>query len=60
MARRENSLRQIAAIAMEIGSPEAIIIPADVSKSEDCKAFVDATVNHFTLVDVKNQEFNLS
>jgi short-subunit dehydrogenase len=47
VARRENRLREIALKAYELGSPGVIVIPADVSKAEDCKRIVDVTVNHF-------------
>ena len=47
VARREQRLQEVAAICEIIGSPEAVYILADVSKIEDCKRFVDATVNHF-------------
>ena len=33
--------------AQELGSPEVIVIRADVSKDEECKQFVNETVNHF-------------
>ena len=33
--------------AQELGSPKVIVICADVSKEEECKQFVDETVNHF-------------
>ncbi|XP_050376852.1 11-beta-hydroxysteroid dehydrogenase A-like [Argentina anserina] len=51
VARREHRLQHVASRAMSIGSPDVIIIPADVSKVEDCKRFVDATVNHFGRLD---------
>ena len=33
--------------ARSLGSPAVITIVADVSKVEDCKRFVEETVNHF-------------
>ncbi|XP_065872951.1 11-beta-hydroxysteroid dehydrogenase A-like isoform X2 [Euphorbia lathyris] len=51
VARREHRLQQVAATAEKIGSPNAIFIPGDVSKLEDCQRFVDATVNHFGRLD---------
>ncbi|XWS47784.1 hypothetical protein CRYUN_Cryun13aG0014900 [Craigia yunnanensis] len=51
VARREQRLQEVAAICEIIGSPEAVYILADVSKIEDCKRFVDATVNHFGYLD---------
>lgn len=47
MARRESSLREVAERAREIGAPEVLVIPGDVSKHEECHRFVEATVNHY-------------
>lgn len=33
--------------AQEYGSPDVLIISADVSKVEDCKRIVDETMSHF-------------
>ncbi|KAK6275898.1 hypothetical protein POUND7_005607 [Theobroma cacao] len=51
VARREHRLQEVAAIFEITGSPEAIYILGDISKIEDCKRFVDATVNHFGHLD---------
>ncbi|CAK7336759.1 unnamed protein product [Dovyalis caffra] len=51
VARREERLIQVAAMAELIGSPEAIFIPGDVTKVEDCERFIDATVKHFGRLD---------
>ncbi|XP_024017918.1 11-beta-hydroxysteroid dehydrogenase 1B isoform X2 [Morus notabilis] len=50
-ARREDRLRAVAAKAVGLGSPDAFVIRADVSKVEDCKRLVDETVNHFGQLD---------
>lgn len=47
MARREGSLREVAERARDIGAPEVLVIPGDVSMLEDCHRFVEATVNHY-------------
>lgn len=47
VARRDLRLREVASRAELIGSPNAIVIPGDVTKVEDCKHFVEATVKHF-------------
>jgi 11beta/17beta-hydroxysteroid dehydrogenase len=47
VARREGSLREVAEQAREIGAPAVLVIPGDVSKQEDCRRFVEATVNHY-------------
>ncbi|XP_023877752.1 11-beta-hydroxysteroid dehydrogenase A isoform X1 [Quercus suber] len=51
IARREDRLQEVANRARQLGSPEVIVVPADVSKVEDCKRFVDETVNHFGQLD---------
>ncbi|KAL4634517.1 hypothetical protein ACB092_04G205400 [Castanea dentata] len=51
VARREDRLRIVANKARELGSPEVIVIRADVSKDEECKQFVHKTVNHFGRLD---------
>ncbi|KAK9926598.1 hypothetical protein M0R45_023818 [Rubus argutus] len=51
VARREHRLQHVAGRAISIGSPDVLIIPADVSKVEDCKRFVDVAVNHFGRLD---------
>ncbi|KAM4115635.1 hypothetical protein ACJW30_04G165200 [Castanea mollissima] len=51
VARREDHLRKVANKARELGSPEVIVICADISKDEECKQFVDETVNHFGRLD---------
>ncbi|GAB2221371.1 hypothetical protein Drorol1_Dr00012547 [Drosera rotundifolia] len=51
VARRKNLLQEVADRARYLESPDVIVIPADVSKVEDCKRFVDETVNHFARLD---------
>ncbi|KAF5187703.1 11-beta-hydroxysteroid dehydrogenase 1B [Thalictrum thalictroides] len=51
VARREKRLEEVAEKARQFGSPGAIIVCADVSKSNDCKRFVEETVNHFGRLD---------
>ncbi|ONI07931.1 hypothetical protein PRUPE_5G147800 [Prunus persica] len=51
VARRENLLQSVASRAMSIGSPDILVIPADVSKVENCRRFVDVAVNHFGRLD---------
>ncbi|XP_011033350.1 PREDICTED: 11-beta-hydroxysteroid dehydrogenase-like 4A [Populus euphratica] len=51
VARREDRLREVADKAHELGSPEAVVIRADVAKVEDCKRIVDEAVNHFGHLD---------
>ncbi|KAF5195529.1 11-beta-hydroxysteroid dehydrogenase [Thalictrum thalictroides] len=51
VARREKKLQEVAEKALKFGSPDAIFICGDVSKSNDCKRFVEETVNHFGRLD---------
>lgn len=46
-ARREKSLQEVADRAREYGSPDVLVIRADVSKVEDCKRIVNVTMDHF-------------
>ncbi|XLU95068.1 hypothetical protein S245_009420 [Arachis hypogaea] len=48
---REDNLVVVAEKARSLGSPDVIIIAADVSKLQDCRRFVDQTVNHFGRLD---------
>ncbi|XP_024175377.2 11-beta-hydroxysteroid dehydrogenase-like 4A [Rosa chinensis] len=50
-ARREDRLRAVVDKARRLGSPDAIMILADVSKLEDCNRLVNSTVNHFGQLD---------
>ncbi|KAL3642022.1 Polycomb protein sop-2 [Castilleja foliolosa] len=50
-ARREGSLREVAERARDLGSPDVIIVQADVSKVDDCRRVVDQTMNHFGRLD---------
>ncbi|KAJ9568534.1 hypothetical protein OSB04_004500 [Centaurea solstitialis] len=51
VARREELLKVVAEKARDMGSPDVIVISADVSKLDDCKSFVDETINHFGSLD---------
>ncbi|KAI7756158.1 hypothetical protein M8C21_016360 [Ambrosia artemisiifolia] len=50
-ARREDRLREVADRCRHIGSPDVIVIRADVSNAHDCKRMVDQTVHHFNRLD---------
>ena len=47
MARRETSLQDVADNASALGSPGVLVLPADVSKPDDCRKFIDDTVAYF-------------
>ncbi|KAI4334879.1 hypothetical protein L6164_013585 [Bauhinia variegata] len=48
---RKDNLGAVANKARSLGSPNVIILGADVSKVQDCKQFVDETLNHFGRLD---------
>uniref|UniRef100_A0A6N2MF76 Uncharacterized protein n=1 Tax=Salix viminalis TaxID=40686 RepID=A0A6N2MF76_SALVM len=50
VARREDRLREVASEARKMGSPDVLLIRADVSKVEDCKRFVDEDNGTFRTV----------
>ncbi|XBI55731.1 hypothetical protein VPH35_037479 [Triticum aestivum] len=47
VARREASLREVTDNASALGSPSVLVLPADVSKPDDCLKFIDDTVAYF-------------
>ncbi|KAK8597973.1 hypothetical protein V6N13_095366 [Hibiscus sabdariffa] len=51
VARREDRLTEVADEARRLGSPDVLVIPADVSKPEDCKSFINEAVNYFGRLD---------
>ncbi|XP_042484414.1 11-beta-hydroxysteroid dehydrogenase A-like isoform X2 [Macadamia integrifolia] len=51
VARREDNLREVADRAAQLGSPDVLVIRADVSKVDQCKQFIDVVVNHFGRLD---------
>ncbi|KAK6148055.1 hypothetical protein DH2020_018967 [Rehmannia glutinosa] len=50
-ARRERSLQDVAERARNLGSPDVVVVHADVSKVDDCRRVVDQTMNHFGRLD---------
>uniref|UniRef100_A0A2N9J0E7 Uncharacterized protein n=1 Tax=Fagus sylvatica TaxID=28930 RepID=A0A2N9J0E7_FAGSY len=51
VARRENRLRVISENARRIGARHITIIAADVVKEEDCRRFVNETINFYGRID---------
>ncbi|CAN6472528.1 unnamed protein product [Victoria cruziana] len=51
VARREQSLNEVADRARQFGSPDVFAIPADVSRADECKRFVDEAVGYFGRLD---------
>ncbi|KAF3447405.1 hypothetical protein FNV43_RR12591 [Rhamnella rubrinervis] len=51
VARREHRLRGISENARRIGARHVMIIAADVVKEDDCRRFINETVNYYGRVD---------
>jgi short-subunit dehydrogenase len=47
VARRQNLLEQVADRAMTKGATDVHVIAGDVTKQEECKRFVDETINKY-------------
>jgi NAD(P)-dependent dehydrogenase (short-subunit alcohol dehydrogenase family) len=47
VARRENLLERVADRAMTKGATDVHVIAGDVTKQEECKRFVDETINKY-------------
>ncbi|CAH2065077.1 unnamed protein product [Thlaspi arvense] len=50
-ARRKDRLEIVAETSRQLGSGDVTIIPGDVANVEDCKKFIDETVQHFGKLD---------
>ncbi|XP_040385106.1 11-beta-hydroxysteroid dehydrogenase A-like [Oryza brachyantha] len=46
-ARTEIALRAVAKTARDLGSPDVLVVPADITKLDDAKRAVEETVAHF-------------
>ncbi|XP_043694990.1 11-beta-hydroxysteroid dehydrogenase A-like isoform X2 [Telopea speciosissima] len=51
VARREDTLREVANKSAQLGSPDVLVIRADVSQVDQCKQFIEVVVNHFGRLD---------
>ncbi|GAQ81980.1 short chain dehydrogenase reductase [Klebsormidium nitens] len=51
-ARRENLLQKNAEKCRQLGSPDVLVVPADLTKVENNKKVVDQAVEHFGGVDI--------
>ncbi|GAV82256.1 adh_short domain-containing protein [Cephalotus follicularis] len=51
IARREDRLKEVAKKAHRLGSPDVIVLSADVSKVENCQRFIGETLRHFGQLD---------
>ncbi|KAL8140890.1 hypothetical protein V2J09_006911 [Rumex salicifolius] len=50
-ARRLDRLEEVAAKARQLGSPDVIVVTADVSKVHDCERMINQTIAHFHKMD---------
>lgn len=46
-ARTEIALRAVAKTARDLGAPDVLVVPADITKVDDAKRAVEETVAHF-------------
>ncbi|KAL8485807.1 hypothetical protein ACS0TY_027916 [Phlomoides rotata] len=51
VARREQRLRVISENARWLGAPNVLIMAADVVKEDDCRRFINETINYFGRLD---------
>ncbi|KAL0456305.1 UNVERIFIED_CONTAM: 11-beta-hydroxysteroid dehydrogenase-like 5 [Sesamum latifolium] len=51
VARREHRLRIISENARRLGAPNVLIMAADVVKEEECRRFINETINYYGRVD---------
>jgi NAD(P)-dependent dehydrogenase (short-subunit alcohol dehydrogenase family) len=51
-ARDEDDLSQAAADLRQLGSPDVLIVPTDVSDQDQCRRLIERTVEHFGRIDV--------
>lgn len=47
VARREQALRNVAKIALDMGAPDVLVVPADISDSDEAKRVIEETISHF-------------
>jgi NAD(P)-dependent dehydrogenase (short-subunit alcohol dehydrogenase family) len=47
VARTEIALRAVAKTARDLGAPDVLIVPADITKVDEAKRAVEETVAHF-------------
>jgi short-subunit dehydrogenase len=47
IARRDHRLRGVSEKARSIGAKRVLIMAADVVKEDDCRRFVNETINYF-------------
>ena len=47
VARRKEQLIKVEGTARRLGSPDVLVVCADVSSVNDCKRFIEDAINHF-------------
>jgi hypothetical protein len=48
-ARRVELLEKVAENCRIFGSPDVVVVQADVQKESDCKAIIDCAIKHFEI-----------
>ncbi|KAH0463351.1 hypothetical protein IEQ34_007933 [Dendrobium chrysotoxum] len=48
VARREQAVKEVAMAALGKGSPDVLVIKADISKQSECKRVIEEAIAHFT------------
>ncbi|KAI3965664.1 hypothetical protein MKX01_010621 [Papaver californicum] len=51
VARRKHLLDEVAKKARRFGSPDVLVVCADVTEVDDCKRFIEETINYFGRLD---------
>lgn len=51
-ARREDKLAEVADACKSLGAQEVLVVPADVTKEQDCKALVEHALDRFARIDL--------
>ncbi|XP_026451800.1 11-beta-hydroxysteroid dehydrogenase 1B-like [Papaver somniferum] len=51
VARRKNLLEEVAKKARQLGSPDVLVVCADVTKVDDCERLIEETINYFGRLD---------
>lgn len=50
-ARRQSELEKTAAVALEAGAQDVLVLPTDMGSAEQCKALIDRTVEKYGRID---------
>mmetsp|Transcript_19231 Transcript_19231/g.61182 ORF Transcript_19231/g.61182 Transcript_19231/m.61182 type:complete len:295 (+) Transcript_19231:2-886(+) len=51
-ARRADKLGEVAEACKQLGAPDVLVVPTDVTKEQDCKALVERAMDRFLRIDL--------